>query len=71
MTHLRWNIFVTSMYLELNKSFLMQDSHPFREKKKATKIKGCSSLALFEFLPKPGSLLQVMAKYFNRAKRFF
>ena len=44
MTHLRWNIFVTSMYLELNKSFLMQDSlmkiTPFQRKEESHKNQG-------------------------------
>ena len=43
MTHLRWNIFVTSVYLELNKSFLMQDSlmkiTPLLEYKVPSKVK--------------------------------
>ena len=49
MTHLKWKMFVTSMQLELNKTFLMQYSlmktTPFQRKEESPKIKGCASLA--------------------------
>ena len=65
MSHLKWKMFVTSMQLDLNKTFLMQYSlmkiPPFSEKKKkAPKVKGCSSLAQPGFVPKPSSLLHTI-----------
>ena len=44
MTHLKWKMFVTSMQLDLNKTFLMQHSlmktTPFHRKEECPKNQG-------------------------------